>query len=191
MRVRTEQFASRAGPNVLPSGSTNCWVWQKNGVWWGPEMMGPSMGQLRTVTEAVVPPPEVGTTVIVVAPTGRPSTTPRRAPGATSLNREVTSLPPAKTFTALAAVPVGNATRTSASPPLTNDGSEDRIWIGFSGSFSASVALVLSALLGDAAVLDEEPPPQPTTARVATSEATQSVATAKGRRRQIIDMNVS
>jgi hypothetical protein len=42
--VGAEQLASVAGPKVVPSGSRNVCVWQKNGTWWGPEVMGPVIG---------------------------------------------------------------------------------------------------------------------------------------------------
>src|SRR4051794_28686673 len=118
MRVAIEQFASSAAPRVLPSGSMNCCVWQKKGVWCGPETIGPSIGQLRTLTVATAAPPPTGTTagaLVLRATPGPPPGTLRDNFGG---SRDFWSLPAATILTPLAAVPAGSATCTSALPPL-------------------------------------------------------------------------
>src|SRR5689334_18304554 len=137
--VATVQSPSSAAPSELPSGRRNCCVWQKNGVWCGPETIGPWIGQLRTATVAIVAPPAAGTTSIELGPTGKPLTTPSRSPGLVSWKCDVWSLPAASTRTALAAVPAGSATETSASPLLIRFGSVERIWIGLAGSLPARI----------------------------------------------------
>src|SRR4051812_25737001 len=127
MRVAVEQLASSGGPRLPPvTGRMKVCVSQMNGVWCGPEKMGPVSTWLVSVSDscggAWRPVPS---TVSVFLPTDNPVTTPRTVFGDRPARKaRVTSRPFKLTINDW---PAGWEISTRTSPPLTRSGQVETV----------------------------------------------------------------